>query len=67
MVWRPSPLWALLLVGCASSNENSPTMGEVPPKPNPNMNAQLPASVRQQLANAKPGSDAAAMRPNKGP
>jgi len=49
------------MVGCSSGDDNSPTMGAVPPKPNPNMNANLPPEVRNQIAQAKPGSDARQM------
>jgi hypothetical protein len=40
-------------------------MGKVPPKPNLNMNAQLPPEIRQQMAQAKPGADAAQMSHTK--
>jgi hypothetical protein len=33
-------------------------MGAVAPKPNPNISAQLPPAVRDQIAKAKIGSDA---------
>lgn len=52
---------AALVVGCGNGADNSPSMGAVPPKPNPNMNAQLPESIRNQMAQAKPGADAEKM------
>ncbi len=36
-------------------------MGAVAPKPNPNMSAELPADIKAQMAQAKPGADAGAM------
>lgn len=53
-------LAGIVLAGCGGP-ENDPEMGAVPPKPNPQMNVQLPPEVQRQLAQAKPGSDAAAM------
>jgi len=51
----------VLCFGCSSGDDNSPDMGKVPPKPNPNMNANLPPSVREQIAHSNVGSDAQAM------
>lgn len=58
---------AILLLGLAgcATDDNSPSMGAVPPKPNPNMNAQLPPEVREQISHAKPGADANAMHQMK--
>jgi hypothetical protein len=58
-------LAALLISGCAAGDGNSPDMGKVPPKPNPNMNANLPPQVREQIAHANVGSDAQAMSRTK--
>jgi len=49
------------LAGCGTGDDNSPSMGKVAPKPNPNMNAQLPQAIRDQMAQAKPGADASRM------
>jgi hypothetical protein len=61
---KTNRLWlaviALLGVGCGEP-ENSPEMGAAPPKPDPNMNARLPDSVREQLQRADPDRDASAM------
>lgn len=57
----------LSVAGCNSDSDNSPSMGAVPPKPNPNMNSKLPQAVRDQIAKAKPGSDAEAMGKMKAP
>jgi hypothetical protein len=54
-------LLILALVGCSSGEDNSPSMGAVAPKPNPNMSAELPADIKAQMAQAKPGADAGAM------
>lgn len=40
-------------------------MGKVAPKPNLNMNAQLPPEIRNQMSQAKPGADAEQMRNTK--
>ncbi len=58
-VWGGGFIFGLLLVaiGC-SAEDNSPNMGAVAPKPNPNISAQLPPAVRDQIAKAKIGSDA---------
>jgi hypothetical protein len=55
----------LFLAGCGSGDDNSPSMGAVPPKPDPNMNAKLPAEIRRQLSQAKPGEDAQKMEKTK--
>ena len=53
---------ALGLAGCATGgDDNSPSMGKVPPKPDPNIAAKLPPQIRAQMTGAKPGADAAAM------
>ncbi len=65
---RSLPFWGgflllaiLAVAGCNSGDDNSPSMGAVPPKPKMNMNAQLPPEVRAQMSQAKPGADAEAM------
>jgi hypothetical protein len=40
-------------------------MGKVAPKPNMNMNAKLPQSVRDQIAHANVGGDARSMQKMK--
>jgi hypothetical protein len=54
-------LLSIGVAGCGSGEDNSPSMGKVAPKPNPNMNAQLPPEIREQMSQAKPGADAAQM------
>ncbi len=39
------------LAGCGS-DQNSPEMGAVPPKPDPNVVSKMPESVRQQMSAA---------------
>ena len=66
------PMWGgilLMIGGCGGGADNSPEMGKVPPKPNLNMNAQLPPEIQSQMSQAKPGSDAAkmgSMKPHSG-
>jgi hypothetical protein len=55
-------LLGVALSGCGSGDDNSPSMGAVPPKPNPNMNAKLPQAVRDQIAQSNLGGDAKKMQ-----
>jgi len=67
-VWGGVVLFAAFIAGCSSSNDTSPDMGKVAPKPNPNMSAQLPPEIRQQMSQARVGEDASkmsAMKPHK--
>lgn len=45
---------AVCLSGC-SGEDNSPSMGDVPPKPNPNVVNQMPPAVREQMNRASSG------------
>jgi hypothetical protein len=42
------------LVGCGA-DENSPEMGAVAPKPNPDVVRQMPPELQQQMKNAESG------------
>lgn len=48
-------LGSLLVVAGCSSDNNSPEMGAVPPKPNPNVVKQMPAELQEQMKNAESG------------
>lgn len=55
-------LVCLAMTGCNSGDDNSPSMGKVPPKPNLGIASQLPPEIRQQMSSqARPGADAEAM------
>lgn len=53
-------LLVLVAVAGCGKDENSPDMGAVPPKPNPDMMSKLPPEVRAQAQNAQQGSRAQA-------
>jgi len=42
------------LVGCGA-DENSPEMGAVAPKPNPDVVRQMPPEIQEQMKNAEGG------------
>lgn len=52
---------AITLAGCSIGDSNSREEGNVAPKPNLNIGAQLPENIREQMAHAKPGADAEQM------